>query len=68
MGKSFRQDKFYSVGKAFSIDLGSRLTVRLLVLALLTALTSAECTLSASGRVTMFVGLSGIGSQPRVPQ
>ena len=35
--------------KAFCIDLSARLSVRSLILALLTALTSAECTLSATG-------------------
>ena len=40
--------KFHSVGKAFCIDLSARLSVKSLLLALLTALTSAECTLSAS--------------------
>ena len=35
--------------KASCIDLGARLSVRSLISALLTALTSAECTLSASG-------------------
>ena len=37
------------MGKASCIDLGSTFSVRSLISALLTALTSAECTLSATG-------------------
>ena len=37
------------MGKAFCIDLGATLSVKSLIPALLTSLTSAECTLSAAG-------------------
>ena len=37
------------MGKAFCIDLGATLSVKSLIPALLTLLTSAECTLSAAG-------------------
>ena len=39
--------------KALCSDLGAKLSVRLLILALLTALPSAECTLSATRMVTL---------------
>ena len=47
--KNLSANKFHSVGKVFCIDLSARLSMRSLILALLTVLTSAECTLSASG-------------------
>ena len=40
------------MGKAFCIDLGARLSVRLFISALLSALTSEEYTLSATGHTS----------------
>ena len=45
------QSKIFPPAKV-SFDLSARLSVRSLILALLTALTSAECTLSASGHLS----------------
>ena len=42
------------MGKAFCIDLGARLSVRSLISALLTALTSAECTLASGNPVLLY--------------
>ena len=52
--KIFPPTKISFRGQGFFIDLSARLSVRLLILALLTALTSAECTLSASGFVSPY--------------